>query len=392
MKKFNIYRNHLTILPVFLIFLTGIILNFTSCDKEEDYGIPVITNIRLPDPEKADSSITGGDLGQVIVIQGNNLASVQEIYFNSEKAEFIPTLATNTNIIVRIPSNFPVEITNTIRLVTLGGDVTYNFTVDIPSPAIDGIKSEYVADGGEAVIYGQYFYNVQSVTFPGNLEGTIIEYDPEVIKVKVPTGAQTGKITVSASAGTGESDFIFRDTTRLILDFDSAPICYGAMPIIDASTNPDPTPVSGNYARAQYDDLAGGSWWTEALVFAYCGSLRLTTGLPEDYEIKFEINILEEWTQGWFEVKVVGDIEYFYRFNPWVGTEGGTIITDGWVTMSIPLEEFREKTGSGNPDGIYLTDVTLLDELYFAFQNNLAAAINRLDVCFDNIRVYSATR
>ena len=118
----------------------------------------------------------------------------------------------------------------------------------------------------------------------------------------------------------------------------------------------------------------------------------MTSGLPEDYEIKFEINILEEWTQGWFEVKVVGDIEYFYRFNPWVGAQGGSIITDDWVTMSVPLGEFREKTESGNPDGIYLTDVTLLDELYFAFQNNLAAAINRLDVCFDNIRVFSATR
>ena len=377
---------------IFLLMLVIIaVITFMSCDKEEEYGTPAITGVRITDPDKADSLFTAGNLGQMVAILGKNLETTREVYFNSELADLNPTLASENAIVVRIPSDFPTEITNQIKVITLGGTATYDFSVNIPAPSLEAIKCEHLETGDTAIISGNYFYSLTNVAFTGGVDGEILSYTPKEIRVTVPDGAQIGPITVNAIAGTGVSSFIFRDTTGMIIEFDHVGLCYGAMPVIDASTNPSPSPVSGNYTRASYDLLPGGTWWDESLVFAYCGSFGLTSGLPEDYIIKFEINVISPWTQGWFEVKVVGDIEYFYRFQPWTETEEASFITTGWKTISIPLGEFREKTGSGNPDGIYLTDVTLLNEMYFAFQNNQGTQILRLDVCFDNVRTASSS-
>ena len=368
-----------------LVFITGVVYMLCSCEKEENFGTPTITNIRITDPDKADSSLTAADMGQMIVIQGTNLASVQHIFFNDVEAFFLPTYATNSNIIVTIPSEFPTELTNQITVITKGGTATYDFTVDIPKPVITSLSAEYAADGDDLTIYGLYFVNLESVQFGGGVEGAIVSYTETELVVKVPEGAETGKITVVAVAGSAESSQIFRDARGVILNFDNKTPCWGTMPIINASTNPDPAPISGNYARITDSDIPEQSWWNDAWVFAICGSVGVTSGVPSDYILKFEANVLEDWEYGWFEIKIVSGEEYFYVWQPHAGLEE-PFTTDGWITVSVPIPSFTQKVG-GAVGGPAISNIVNGADLYVAFQNPAGGVVKLLDICFDNIRI-----
>lgn len=373
MKK--IYKNPVIQYGLPLLLFFGLLL-FNSCEKEEDYGQPRITNIRITDPAKADSSLSGGDLGQLIVIQGENLGSVQHIYFNTEEASFNPTYVTNTNIIVPIPSEFPSEINDQVTVETKGGTATYEFAVDIPSPLISGTKTHYVPDGEEMVIDGNYFYNVESVIFPDNKEATIVSQEPEKLTVIVPEGAGVGKIKVNAVAGEAESDFIFRDTTMVFVNFDNYPICWGGG---DYVVNPDTLtgdfpvePISGNFYYLK-NDYAAQTWWIEETVIAYCGGGYQVDNIA-DYVLRFEMWVGEEWNSNWFEI---GMIEAgLYDWKGYEGTEEGSLKNTGWMTVDVSLSNwsFPSKTVNLERFGSYKAEVDATFE--FAFDNFRLAKIN----------------
>ena len=106
-----------------LMAALGALLSFQSCDNKDVDGAPVISNVRLLDPTKADSSLNGALPGSKIVIQGQNLGSVLKVYFNDFDATFNSALGSNNNIIITIPTAAPTKavdanVTNKIRVVT----------------------------------------------------------------------------------------------------------------------------------------------------------------------------------------------------------------------------------------------------------------------------------
>ena len=109
-----------------ILLLLGVIMPLNNaCEKEEDYGIPKITGVRTTDPALANVQVDTAGLGQLIVIQGQNLASTQQIFFNSEEAFVNPIYVTDVNVIVRVPSGFPSMVNDTLRLITLGGETDF---------------------------------------------------------------------------------------------------------------------------------------------------------------------------------------------------------------------------------------------------------------------------
>lgn len=54
-----------------LLMAAGMLLSFQSCNEDDVDGAPAISNVRLLDPTKADSSLNGASPGSLIVIQGN---------------------------------------------------------------------------------------------------------------------------------------------------------------------------------------------------------------------------------------------------------------------------------------------------------------------------------
>lgn len=338
-------------LGLLMIFLAGTLFTFSSCEKEEDYGTPQITNIRVTDPEMANVSLTEGALGQMIVIQGRNLKSAQHVFFNNVEAFFNPALATNESLIVRIPSEFPTEITNTIRVITKGGEASYNFVIDIPAPVANDFPLEWVPEGGTLVIRGEYFVNVESVEFAGGVTTTnFTEVSPQRLEVIVPGGAQSGPVTVHAVAGSATSKAHFRDNRYMMVDFSEAfPLCWGGDAfVVDANNIPPDVPVepiNGNfyYMKAEF---APGSWWIQETVIAYCGEVAVS-GVKDNWALALEMWVGEAWDDNWWEIEMFGDAMIYYEWRGYqtLGGDEGVLRNTGWMTVKIPLGNMAALTG-----------------------------------------------
>ncbi|MGK7396219.1 MAG: glycan-binding surface protein [Candidatus Cyclobacteriaceae bacterium M3_2C_046] len=360
-----------------LLIVAGIMI--ISCNEDDEFGTPAIENVRMTNPDKADSSLTGGQFGQLIVIQGRNLGSTQEIYFNTEQASFNPNYITNENIIVNIPGTFPEEVTNQIRVVTLGGQAIYNFNVAIPLPVITSVGNEFAAPGMTLNINGDYFYNVEQVMI-GEQEAKILKVTPENLSVEVPQGVSTGTIKVTTVAGTGESAFNFRDPATMIMNFDDVAKCWGGATVEDQAVNP----TSGNYAHVEFTDIPAESWWNDAWVVAHCGNPGLQ-GNASEYALKFEVNVPENWLYGQYEISLSWN--YYYHYKPWEGEDKNEAYkTKGWKTVTIPLDQFKQKV-DGAPEGEAFTDVSGLSDVVFNFQNPGPEAVSKLNLAIDNIRI-----
>lgn len=366
-------------LGLIMLLLAGSVLSFSSCEKEEEYGAPQITNIRVTDPEQASISLTTGELGQMIVIQGENLESTQQVFFNNVEAFFNPTLATNENLIVRIPNEFPTEITNTIRVVTKGGEASYDFTVDIPAPEAVDFPLEYVPEGGTLVIRGDFFVNVESVEFPGGVSTTnFTEVSPQRLEVIVPAGAEPGPVKVHAVAGTSETKAHFRDNRNMMIDFsEQFPICWGGDAfVVDAANIPANVPVepiNGNFYYIK-QDYAAGSWWIQETVIAYCGGVTVS-GVKDNWALAFEMWVGEAWDKNWFEVEMFGDETLMYHeWRGWqaLGGDDNTLRDTGWITVKIPLASMTALAGDTFRMG--------------RFGSYKAAEADLIEFAFDNFR------
>ena len=78
------------LIPLAMLLLASLYSStvFQSCKKSEsDSGMPVVNYIRLNDPLKSDSLIVSALMGQIIVLMGENLQDVNQIWFNDKQAQ-----------------------------------------------------------------------------------------------------------------------------------------------------------------------------------------------------------------------------------------------------------------------------------------------------------------
>lgn len=345
-----------------LLIVPAVVIGVLSCDKndpEANGGDPAVYYIRSTDPAKSDSLITGSFMGSLIAIVGDNLGGTRELWFNDQKADLNPTYVTSQSIIVNVPSTVPTEVTNKMRFVFADGtEMLYDFYVNVPAPELDKIKCEYVPDGGTVVIEGDFFFEPIKVVFPGDLEAQVVSLEKTKLQVTVPDGAGAGPISVQTNFGKVNSSFIFRDSRNILLDYDTKIHETWTAPIADAGSSPDPAPCSDNYAFFKH--ASDGAWlWTNELTMQYWaprgrGNIPVATGDINDLVFKFEANVPVEWKDVRMEIffgpyaedhgrDVPGTA--FARWRPW---STGPYKTDGWITVSIPLTEF--KYGKDDPD------------------------------------------
>src|SRR6185436_20251568 len=156
-----------------LLIMIGAAAVFNSCSKDEA-GTPSISYVRITRPASSDSLLVGAGQGQLIAIVGNNLQDAAEIWFNDQTSRLTPTYITNTTILVRIPTQIPITVTNKLKIVFKNGFIlNYDFTVQISKPLISSMVCEYVKQGEIATIKGDYFYAPLTVEFAGGAIGQI---------------------------------------------------------------------------------------------------------------------------------------------------------------------------------------------------------------------------
>jgi hypothetical protein len=362
MKKIRLYTN-LTI-----AILSGTVLGagFFSCNEypnayKHTGGVPEVSYVRPTSPVSADSLLDGAFLGSTVCLVGNNLRSIHELYFNDQQAILNTSYITDNTLIVVVPNGIPVDVTNKIYMVAFSGDtVTYDFKTKVPPPSVNSISCEYAPEGSVATLYGDYFIDDPNIPLKiemaGNLPVTqIISITKNQIQFVVPQDAMKGYLNVTTLYGTGRSKFQYKDDRGMILDWDNLNANGGWRP----GNTSDVDGISGKYVVFK-GDLDNGDWNEDGFSFNLWG---VSNGRPErdffdasasnlpNLLFKFEINILSPWSADAMQIvftswSTSGTNGYYGNASypralwiPWQTT--GSYQTDGWITVTIPMTNFK---------------------------------------------------
>ncbi len=408
MKKHSIILKLLAI-----IIMASSSMFLVSCEDAIDDSLPPeIEMVRVTNPEEANVPLENAGLGQTIVIVGKNFHNLEEIRINGIVTLFNPALATDTHIIVQIDDDTPTlatapDVSNELRVVTKGGEATKSFIILPPPPIISSISNEFAQADETLIIKGQYFFFVEEVIFPGGVTSQDLtsSANGRTLNVVVPQGiTEAGSVVVVTESGSADSapKWRFNDRTGIFCDFEGInPFgAWGSEPVIDNAT---PIEAGGSYLKVFGADVPSPMWWNNAQVVPMDGVNfpSPTSSTPSDYAIKFELNTVNPWNSGWFEVNL--NWTYFMRFMPWNTPKDPAehwevdpderidFDTQGWQTMVIPMNLFRLKPGN-DPSGdmISLDAFSWINGMVMAFQNPdppRGVEIDELHLLFDNFRL-----
>lgn len=411
MKK--IYKSTMKIV-MSLVVLTMTTIMPACNDNPDAYevasGKPTVTYVRIPDVISADSLVSHAFMGTTIALVGQNLRSVKEVWFNDQQAVLNTSLITPTCLIVQVPNTIPNNVSSKIYMITSSSDtVAYNFGVDVPNPLLASMNCEYVEDGANAVINGNFFLPVDGSTVPEvyfspNIKAEVVSATITKITVKVPVGASAGPVSVKSRYGTTRSKaFYFRDNRGIILDWDNTNASGGWRSGVIG--NSSPAGISGNYVRFS-GSLKDDSWNEDGFSFNLWGSANgrpqgdLFSIDPAKAVLKFEVNVDKAWSSCALQMiftpwATSGTNGYIADgttpralWNPWEKAEKGTFKTDGWITVSVPLTEFKyDHTGKS----LKMADAGKFGGLtFFVYSGGVKGTDCSPEICIDNIRVVPA--
>ena len=443
------YNNKISsLLLTALALATGFSLQ--SCKDQPDEfeltdGTPVINYIRPANAAAKDSLLVQAFPKASLCIVGNNLTSVQQMYFNDKKAVLNTSFITDHTLLVQVPGDIPDVVSDKIYMITKSHDtLTYDFHVVIPAPVVSQMSCEYAKPGTVATIYGSYFIddpNVPlTVTFPDGQEAEIKEINAtrSNIKIVVPDCATEGQITVESIYGATRSAFRYLDSRGMLFDFDTpnavTGVVLGNHGWHAQKIESDGTALSGNFLRLGDPDVtldAEGKWDDGHFSFEYWpgnwqdpenyqgDGVRLTSLTDfSDYanmSYKFEMMVpkANPWSAGAMQIIVGGvdkisqgnagvkDIDgntlagynntYFNNdelprgiYRPWEAT-GSFDTADEWITVTIPISDFKYGF-SGNGAKGSLTSADFSSLLIFVVAGGIKGTDCNPVIKIDNIR------
>ena len=412
---------------------------FTACNTDDiDYpdrfkqtkGVPKVYYVREAEGEVA---ITQASMEQLVCLVGENLTSIHDLYFNDQPAILNTSYMTKNTLLVAVPKGQAVVVTDKIYMITKDSTVvTYDFKVLAPTPKISGMSCEWAQPGETVTIRGSYFTSPLTVEFPGcdpiQITSTT---STEAFDVKIPVGAQPGKIKVTTDSGTAQSVFMYKDTRGLLFDFD------GVTGLDNHGWNghsytTDDTAISGNFIQLGDGSsvLNEGTWDESHFSFVYWPG---SWNDPEDYSeaprltdfadftnwtnmaLKFEMYIPSSspWTNCSMQICFAGvdkvtsgaECDDIYGnhvagannlymtsnespralYNPWKST-GSFDTGDKWITVTLPFSEFIYGW-DGNPSPGTLSADSFTSMWMFVCQGNIVEGVDTTPIIkIDNIR------
>ncbi|MGV3602554.1 MAG: glycan-binding surface protein [Dyadobacter fermentans] len=357
-----------------------------SCQKDDlpNGGEPVITFIRVTDPESADSLLTSAGQDKLIAIVGENLQDAREIWFNDQRASLTPSYITATTILVTVPGHIPGEISNKMRIVFGNGKILeHDFEVKISEPLVTSMVCEYVPAGSIATIHGDFFYEPLTVSFTGGKPGTVVAVKDQEIQVTVPEGAQPGPITVKTKFGETKSDLWFRDNRNIFISSDPFTGWWNASFVVSKPGPGDPPAINGNYIHVKKP--IGGWQWTEVAGGPPDAMGAISKNIPDsailkpaDYVLKFEVNTVKPYNNNVLKITAglaAGFNDSQYTWLPPYDTKGQ------WQTVAIPFQEIAASYESAGSK-LVMSEKGYYTRLLFHGGGDLDC-----DMAFDNFRV-----
>ncbi|MEO7766505.1 MAG: glycan-binding surface protein [Ferruginibacter sp.] len=399
---------HRTNKILILLLISGCFLTMLSCKKDNNTAQPAITQIRAIAPAPNDSILKKAGPGEWVVIQGTNLADASQIFFNGYPASFNSALFAGNNLVVLIPADMPFATLaaadlNTVKVITPGGTVVYQFPIVPPPPVVATMSNEYAVAGTRVSITGNNFFYIDKVIFPGGIAATtniVSNSTGTSLDVTIPAGVNTGgTIQVVNRYGTGTSVLLFNDfTTGVLHNYDNVSnYDWGA----GNSNNSGNYPGNrGYYGVMTASGVSAGDfgWWNgnrpinlKSAQWVAATDLSKPLG---NYAVKFEINVIKPWKNGSLFIMKDYNWTYVARYEPWQKMDGtvADFTTTGWQTVTIPLDIFKTKANNQDGTGVPAASMSALlgsgsGGFNMFFVNPGTTAVADFEAAVDNIRV-----
>jgi Surface glycan-binding protein B xyloglucan binding domain/IPT/TIG domain len=385
-------------------------LTIASCKKDSNTGVPVITRLRAVSPAPNDSVLTKAGPGQTVVIQGSNLGSTLQVYFNGYPSPFNSALLADDNIVVTIPADMPFASLdqaqlNKVKVVTTNGEVTFEFPIVPPPPVVSAASNEYAMAGDHLILTGNNFFFVDKVIFPGNIEvatNIVTNATGTSLEVTVPAGiTAAGPLKVKNRYGLGTSLLLFNDfVTGVLCNFDNINTLnnWAGASIKTAAATEFPG-NTGGYANLKYGSIpandfvwyGGGRSLNVEIKGPWVPVANISDPL-DNYAVKFEVNAKSAWKGG--SLFIVRDYtwDFLARYEPWIGNP--EFKTNGWQTVVIPLSMFKSKANGQDGTGSPAASITALlgggsgmAGINIFVINAQNAVLPSFDIAVDNFRV-----
>ena len=327
-----------------LSLMMVMVLSLSSCLSEFSNDEPLFAGpggppiINTVSEALEDVVVTQGTLESTYIIRGENLATLNAVWFNGYPASLNPTYVTDDVVFITVPENAPyVGQANIMRLQTQGGSIDYDFSL----LKIDSF-TEGTVDGAKVVnIIGGDFTDTESVTFvsgseeDGNLEekpANILSVTETVVVAEVPPGV--------------EQAFIYLETSRgAIASSDSYGFSYSIY--IDAM-NPDWSLSGwGGSQDPANADPALGEYSVKSVREAWSG----LTFWPDDATIVF--SDYQFLTVTIYGTGAEGDTVNL-ALNDFAASVQLTLVPGQWTKFLIPLQDFYPSGGA--PEEIFRID------------------------------------
>src|SRR6266545_5505169 len=159
-----------------------------------------------PAPTISSFSPSSGPVGTPVTINGSNFVNVSKVTFSNVSASF--TVNSSTKITATVPSG---ATDGRIRVTTPGGTATSSASFNVttpPKPTISSFSPSSGPVGSSVTINGTNFsgsgFTTTAVKF-NNVSSSFAVNSSTKITATVPSGATTGRISVTTAGGTATS-------------------------------------------------------------------------------------------------------------------------------------------------------------------------------------------
>ena len=226
-------------------------------------------------PAIASFSPTNGPAGTTVTIRGTKFDGATAVQFNGVNAAGFSVNA-GTNISATVPAG---ATTGPIKVTTPTGSATSanNFAV-LNNPAILSFTPNSGNVGTIVTLTGVNFTGASSIAFGGaNAPGFTIDSSTQATAT-VPSGATTGRITLTTPSGTATSPDVFTvSTTPVISGFTPTAAGIGTQVVITGANFTGATSVKFNGVAATFTVNTAGQITATVPAGAISGPLQVAT-------------------------------------------------------------------------------------------------------------------
>lgn len=404
---------------LFLVIILG------SCQEDDmtNVGLPVIERVRYTDPATADSSFSSATLGSTLAIIGTNLKGTQEVYLNDYPLGVNLAYVTNTSVIVTVGDSVPTvatnpDVPNRLRLVTKTGEAVIDFQTLPPAPQVLQVKNQYLKPGDEMVLFGRYFYFVDTVYFPGEnafvTTGISTNSAGTELRVLVPEtvdfseGQSVSVVTRSGGSSPNRNSQIYAGK-GMIADFDTNGALewpwnwgWGISGEMIKPSQPGIASLEGNFGGMNQAFPANFGWNNDKVInLANWDGLQIFPTSPESefgpsapaasFDIRMEVAISTTSTinglelQIWYPDKNGNELSFNVPLADVIRSTNGS-----WYTISTNLSRLTNGSSRLNTYGDFLAgDPGGVKQLRVVIINTTANDISAV-IGVDNIRIVRA--